>query len=336
MFGITNFFNKLFWGISIFNVIVSIILISVGTHCKNAMEFGSIPIIGGIIACGVFLFLITCFGCFAAYGKNQTYLFYFIIGIGVVFLLQFSISIACLSGGDDKVEKVLIKQWKKYDTTKKDRNLKLREAETYFGCCGLDESDLRRNMSDNVDDYWKKERNHCIDYVPGCNVASTSAPTTTKQTTNPVPTTAAPTTAKQTTTTSKNTTPKTTTSMSTSTKIIASTSNSSTTQTSTSSPSTTGTTASPKVPMSTSSPNATGAPTSIPKPTGAELKKRIISETKETYPNLGCPACHDKMFEKIDRSFNTCGGLGIFFSLFQAITIFVTFKLRVEISKLGF
>ena len=196
MFGITNFFNKLFWGISIFNVIVSIILISVGTHCKNALEFGSIPIIGGIIACGVFLFLISAFGCFAAYGKNQTYLFYFIIGIGLVFLLQFSISIACLSGGDDKVEKVLSKQWEKYDTTKRDRNLKLRQAEKDFECCGLNESDSRRNMSESGN-YWESERDYCIAYVPGCKDTTTSAPKTTKQTTKPVSTTTTPNTTKR-------------------------------------------------------------------------------------------------------------------------------------------
>ena len=325
MFGITNFFNKLFWGISIFNVIVSIILISVGTHCKNALEFGSIPIIGGIIACGVFLFLITAFGCFAAYGKNQTYLFYFIIGIGVVFLLQFSISIACLSGGDDKVEKVLSKQWGKYDTTKRDRNLKLREAERSLGCCGLNESDLRRNINDNVDNYWKEEQAYCNAYVSGCEATTTSAPTTTKPTTTPVPTTAAPTTKEQTTKAETTTTSKST-HASTSTKVDTST----TSITTSIAPTT------PKTTTPTVKPNTTDSPSSTSGSTSAKLRKRIMLETKETNPNLGCPPCHDKMFKEIDRSFNTCGGLGIFFSLLQPITIFVTFKLRSEISKLGF
>jgi len=324
MFGITNFFNKLFWGISIFNVIVSIILISVGTHCKNALQFGSIPIIGGIIACGVFLFLITAFGCFAAYGKNQTYLFYFIIGIGVVFLLTFSISIACLSGGDDKVEKVLSKQWEKYDTTKKDRNLKLREAEAYFGCCGLDESDARRNMCDKVDDYCNNERAYCFDSVPGCKATTTSAPTTTKHTTTPVPTTTSPTTTKQTTKQETTATSKTT-SVPSSTETITST------IPTTSNAPTTSTTRSPTNISSTAS-SSTSSSSSTP----SKVKRRIMLETKETYSNLECPPCHDKMFKKIHRSFNTCGGLGIFFSLLQAITIFVTFKLRSEISKLGF
>ena len=137
MFGITDFFKKCFWAISIFNVIISIILISVGTHCKNAVGFGSIPIIGGIIACGVLLFLITAFGLFAAYGKNQTFLFYFMIGVGVLFIIQISVAIACVQGGDEKAENVLTKHWEKFDTPKK--HLKLREAEVKFECCGLNE-----------------------------------------------------------------------------------------------------------------------------------------------------------------------------------------------------
>jgi len=331
MFGITNFFSKLFWGISISNVIVSIILISVGTHCKNALEFGSIPIIGGIIACGVFLCLITAFGCFAAYGKNQTYLFYFIIGIGVVFLLQFSISIACLSGGDDKVEKVLSKQWEKYDTTNRDRNLKIREAESHFECCGLNESDLRRNMTVKDDDYWKNERDHCIVYVPGCEATTTSIPTTNKQTTKStksVPTTTAPLTTKQTTKPVSTTTAPTTTKQTTKKETtIASTTTSESISTSSSVPS--NSTTPPPTPTSSKTVLTSKSDTVV-------LEKRIMLETKETYPNLECPPCHDKMFKKVDRSFNTCGGLGIFFSFLQPITIFVAFKLRSEISKLGF
>ena len=125
MLGITDFFKKATWAVNILNVVISIILISVGTHCKNAAEFGSIPTVGGIIACGVLLFLISAFGCFAAYGKNQTYLFYFMIGIGILFIIQFSISIACVAGGDDKVDNVLRKHWEKFDTDKRGRNEKL-------------------------------------------------------------------------------------------------------------------------------------------------------------------------------------------------------------------
>ena len=203
------------------------------------MEFGNIPITGGIIACGLFFFLIsaTLFAfCFCVGDENENLCFAWLIcGIGLVSLILFSISIACLSGRDNKAEKVLSKQWEKYDTAKRDRNLKLRDAETYFGCCGLDESDIGRNMNDTVDDYWKDEWAHCFDNIPGCKATNTSSTTTTIQTTTPVPTTATP----------------------------------------------------------------------------------------NTYPNLECPPCHDKMIEKIDSSLKTCGALGLSFSLLQVIALFV-------------
>ena len=329
MFGITDFFRKTFWAINISNMIISIILISVGTHCKNAAEFGSLPTIGGIIASGVLLFLISAFGCFAAYGKNQTYLFYFMISVGVLFVIQFSISIACVAGGNDKVDKVLRKHWEKYDTPKRNRNEKIRQAEKYFGCCGLDDSD-KRCTADDTDDYSKAEIAFCQSEIPDCaiesNTTSTSTspptsastePTTTNATTvKPNPTTPIdPTSTSNEPTTAKHTTvnPDPTTAIETTTVA---------------------TTAAPTTASTTSAKNTTEGPNPSTSPTNG---MKFLLTSNNTCPRLGnCPRCHDQMSEKIHHAYNTCGGLGIFFSLLEPVTIFVTFMFRSEISKLGF
>ena len=315
MFGITEFFKKCFWAINIFNVIISIILISVGTHCKNAVGFGSIPIIGGIIACGVLLFLITAFGFFAAYGKNQTFLFYFMIGIGVLFIIQISVAIACVQGGDEKDEKVLAKHWEKFDTPKK--HLKLREAELKFECCGLNGTDQRFNIT-NIEDYWKEERDFCKDEILGCqSITSTTRPTTQQTTTVP-------------STTTQSTTLKTTT------KAPKSTTDGSGT---TASESPTQPQTSPPKPTTSVSPTTVKTSTSTVKPSGPTAKSVIrknLLRRREDNLKMTCPTCHDQMIHEIHHSFNTCGGLGIFFSLFLPLTIFVTFQFRAEINKQGF
>merc|ERR1712012_827054 len=121
------------------------------------------------------------------------------IGIGVLFIIQISVAIACVQGGNEKAENVLTKHWGKFDTPKK--HLKLREAELKFECCGLNDSDQRFNAN-NTDQYWTEERVYCKETIPGCQSIS---PTTQQPSTVP-PTTAHTTTSKSTTKTPKTTT----------------------------------------------------------------------------------------------------------------------------------
>jgi len=56
--------------------VVAIILISVGTYSKAAAVIASLNIVGGIIACGVFLFLIAIVGFIGACRHAQVILFF--------------------------------------------------------------------------------------------------------------------------------------------------------------------------------------------------------------------------------------------------------------------
>ena len=109
-------------------------------------------------------------------------LFYYMIIVVFLFILQFSISCVCL-GVDEEREIRLAKQaWHKVDSSP---YKVIHDVENVFQCCGLDDADPRRN---NNDSFWEDERILCqqlsLAWEQQCNV------TTTKP--KPVPTTAVP------------------------------------------------------------------------------------------------------------------------------------------------
>ena len=58
---------------------VGFILIGVATYAKAASVVTSLPIIGGIVACGVFLLMIAVMGLVGAIKHHQVLLFFVII-----------------------------------------------------------------------------------------------------------------------------------------------------------------------------------------------------------------------------------------------------------------
>ncbi|VDP39769.1 unnamed protein product [Schistosoma margrebowiei] len=84
----------------------------------------SVHIVGGIIACGVFLFVLAVVGLLGAIKHNQPILFFF------------SVACACLSLSSD-YQKILVETaWKQSSN-----NSKL-TVMTAFKCCGLHKADL--------------------------------------------------------------------------------------------------------------------------------------------------------------------------------------------------
>jgi len=56
--------------------LVGFILIGVATYAKAASVVTSLPIIGGIVACGVFLLIISIMGLIGAVKHHQVLLFF--------------------------------------------------------------------------------------------------------------------------------------------------------------------------------------------------------------------------------------------------------------------
>lgn len=344
--------RKILFAINIFNIAQGIILIGVGAHCNGSSELGAIPNVGGIIACGLFLLLASILGCFVTYKQHQSLLFYYMLTIGFIFIIQFSVSMACLAVRDTDIDKMVHKHWEKFDKGKHQH--KIRHAEEVFGCCGLNASDKRFTSNDS---YWEKELEFCYSSVQGCSNSTTSSvkpATTTAAISTTVPITKITTSTAETTTivtsttvgpttkipitTVGPTTKITTTTVKTTTKISNTTTNATTSTapptTTTAIPSSTTTSDQTSTTNDTTSSERTSDAPTTSNPAVARIYP--LRSTTEAPYNAGCPTCYNKIYNKMYHAFNACGGLGLFFSVFELLTIFFTYRFRTEINSLGF
>ena len=140
-----GFTKKTLFVIHITNVIVACLLIGVTNYCKNSSEITSIPIVGGIIACGVLLLIVSILGIYATYQQHQSFLFYYMVSLIVIFIIQFSVSCACLAVDNERVASISKKAWNKADSSEGCGDI--HHAEEVFTCCGYDDEDQRLNIS---------------------------------------------------------------------------------------------------------------------------------------------------------------------------------------------
>jgi len=122
-------------GLNIAYILVSFIMIGVAVHGKVSGVVTSLPIIGGITACGVFLLLISVVGFIGAIKHHQVMLFIYMVVLFLIFIIQFSVSCAAIGINADDEKKILLKGWEQAD-----ENTKF-DAETLFDCCGLNSVD---------------------------------------------------------------------------------------------------------------------------------------------------------------------------------------------------
>ncbi|GFT95222.1 tetraspanin-31 [Trichonephila clavipes] len=117
-------------------VVVSFILISVAAYGIVASFVSSLAIVGGIIACGVFLFLLSLMGLIGAARHSQVLLFFYMIILFMLFVVQFSIACACLAFNEDQQYKLAYEGW--HQASMGLRN----ETQMYFDCCGFQNASL--------------------------------------------------------------------------------------------------------------------------------------------------------------------------------------------------
>ncbi|KAJ7317750.1 hypothetical protein JRQ81_003912 [Phrynocephalus forsythii] len=112
-------------------VLVGLLLIGVAAWGKGFGIVSSLHIIGGVIAVGFFLLLIAIVGLIGAINHHQVMLFFYMIILGIVFIVQFGVSCSCLALKQSKQESLLTGAWKIVkDDTKK-------SLENNLNCCGL-------------------------------------------------------------------------------------------------------------------------------------------------------------------------------------------------------
>jgi len=113
-------------------IVVAVILIGVGGYVKSASIVTSLAIVGGIIAVGVFLLLVAVLGLYGTSKHHQVHLFFYMIILFCVFLVQFFVAVACLVAVNEEQIKTLVSQgWGRSS------NATIWDAEYNFNCCGL-------------------------------------------------------------------------------------------------------------------------------------------------------------------------------------------------------
>lgn len=112
-------------------MLVGLLLIGVAAWGKEFGIVSSIHIIGGVIAVGVFLLLIAIVGLVGAIHHHQVMLFFYMVILFMVFLVQFGVSCSCLAMNRGQQEKLLSSTWGLLKNTTKG------DLETQLNCCGL-------------------------------------------------------------------------------------------------------------------------------------------------------------------------------------------------------
>lgn len=126
--------------------LVSLLLIILPAVAKAQAYVHSLFAVGGIIACGVFLLLVSVLGLIGAIRHHQVCLFFYMILLFLIFLLELFISILCLAVSTDRIRVLVADTWKNED--------KLREEfQIRYCCCKLHSNDTVKDVD-------------CDEYVP--------------------------------------------------------------------------------------------------------------------------------------------------------------------------
>merc|ERR1711878_203016 len=104
-----DFSKKTLIGLNIIYIFVAFLLIGVAAAAKKAAILQSLPVVGGIVACGVFLLFIAIVGLYGALKHHQVTLFVYMVVLFSIFVLQFSVACASLAASVDDEMNILAK-----------------------------------------------------------------------------------------------------------------------------------------------------------------------------------------------------------------------------------
>jgi len=121
-------------GLNVIYILVSFLMIGVAVHGKVSGIVTSLPIVGGITACGVFLLMISVIGLIGAVRHHQVLLFFYMVVLFLIFLIQFSCSCAALAINEDDEIRLIKKAWTTAETSSPSLVI---QAEQTFDCCGV-------------------------------------------------------------------------------------------------------------------------------------------------------------------------------------------------------
>jgi len=172
-------------GLNVIYILVSFLMIGVAVHGKVSGIVTSLPIVGGITACGIFLLMISVIGLIGAVRHHQVLLFFYMVVLFIIFLIQFSVSCAALAINKNDENKIIEAAWKKSASSSPSLII---QAEQTFDCCGLGldttadpqvttdptQADMQFSIDNNVFDRFPNAKCHhgpingTIPVPPGC------------------------------------------------------------------------------------------------------------------------------------------------------------------------
>lgn len=116
--------------LNVLYVLVSLLLVGVAAWGKWFGLVSSIRVVAGVISVGIFLFVVALVGLCGALKHHQVLLFFYMLILSAVFILQFSVSCACLTLNSQQQNHLLEIGWNKSESTQRD-------VEKTLDCCGF-------------------------------------------------------------------------------------------------------------------------------------------------------------------------------------------------------
>jgi len=122
-------------GLNVIYILVSFLMIGVAVHSKVVGYITSLPIVGGITASGVFLLFISVVGLIGAMKHHQVMLFFYMVVLFFIFIIQFSCSCAALTMANNEHDQQVIFKGA-WDLANKTDVQLIVNVERKLDCCG--------------------------------------------------------------------------------------------------------------------------------------------------------------------------------------------------------
>ncbi|XP_071826707.1 tetraspanin-31-like isoform X2 [Apostichopus japonicus] len=124
-------------------ILISLLLIILPAVAKAQALVDSMSTVGGIIACGVFLFLVSLLGLIGAIRHHQVCLFFYMVILFLIFLLEFVVSIFCLAVSENQLRNIVESTWNSNSTDSLQKQI-----QNQYCCCKLNAKDNTTSCGD--------------------------------------------------------------------------------------------------------------------------------------------------------------------------------------------
>jgi len=130
-------FGKLRSSLLLLNIVymmIAFILIGVPAFAYSMSYVTNYSLIGSLIGAGVFLFLFSFLGVCGALHHHQVLLFFYMVVLGLLCIIQFATSVALVAVSEEEQVKLLNTSWVQAENSSR---VQIQET---FDCCGFDQN----------------------------------------------------------------------------------------------------------------------------------------------------------------------------------------------------